>query len=82
MSTTGKCDEHNNKQSLGEPVPNLGDIQSTKFAIGDAVYIGNHTDRIGVIAFIGTTQFAQGEWIGTFFVGSYPFHSSCTEIFF
>nr|CDS15645.1 Cytoskeleton associated protein CAP Gly [Echinococcus granulosus] len=28
------------------------------------VYVGNHVDRVGTIAFIGNTEFAQGEWIG------------------
>lgn len=37
------------------------------FSIGDVVYVGNHTDRVGTIAFIGSTEFAQGEWIGKSF---------------
>ncbi|VDO10276.1 unnamed protein product [Rodentolepis nana] len=38
--------------------------QTHQFNIGDPVYVKNHTDRVGSIAFIGTTQFAAGEWIG------------------
>eukprot|EP00108_Taenia_solium_P004944 TsM_000301600 transcript=TsM_000301600 gene=TsM_000301600 len=40
------------------------DSKSYPFSIGDMVYVGNHTDRVGTIAFIGNTEFAQGEWIG------------------
>ncbi|VUZ57584.1 unnamed protein product [Hymenolepis diminuta] len=38
--------------------------QAYQFRIGDSVYVKNHADRIGTIAFIGTTEFATGEWIG------------------
>ncbi|KAH9286981.1 CAP-Gly domain-containing linker protein 1 [Echinococcus granulosus] len=43
-------------------VPN--DSKFYQFSIGDMVYVGNHVDRVGTIAFIGNTEFAQGEWIG------------------
>ncbi|KAL7061418.1 hypothetical protein AAHC03_01431 [Spirometra sp. Aus1] len=39
-------------------------ISPCEYSIGDQVYVGKHSDRIGVVAFIGTTQFAPGEWIG------------------
>uniref|UniRef100_A0A0X3NS26 CAP-Gly domain-containing protein n=1 Tax=Schistocephalus solidus TaxID=70667 RepID=A0A0X3NS26_SCHSO len=43
----------------------VGDKTSSyECSIGDQVYVGKHSDRIGVVAFIGTTQFAPGEWIG------------------
>ncbi|KAL5111747.1 CAP-Gly domain-containing linker protein 1 [Taenia crassiceps] len=45
--------------------PNVpSDPKFYPFSIGDMVYVGNHKDRIGTIAFIGNTEFAQGEWIG------------------
>ncbi|CAH8856353.1 unnamed protein product [Trichobilharzia szidati] len=40
------------------------DINQINFAIGDVVYVGTDTQRIGKIEFIGETQFAAGEWIG------------------
>ncbi|CAH8524144.1 unnamed protein product [Schistosoma turkestanicum] len=38
--------------------------EDTKLAIGDVVYVGSGTARIGKIEFIGETQFATGEWVG------------------
>ncbi|KAM7539949.1 hypothetical protein Aperf_G00000024343 [Anoplocephala perfoliata] len=38
--------------------------QTNQFRIGDVVCVKDHADRVGTIAFIGNTQFAQGEWIG------------------
>nr|CAH8854581.1 unnamed protein product [Trichobilharzia regenti] len=40
------------------------DSNQINFAIGDVVYVGTDTQRIGKIEFIGETQFAAGEWIG------------------
>ncbi|CAH8593064.1 unnamed protein product [Schistosoma rodhaini] len=38
--------------------------EQTNFAVGDVVYVGPGTQRIGKIEFIGETQFASGLWIG------------------
>ncbi|KAH8871857.1 CAP-Gly domain-containing linker protein 3 [Schistosoma japonicum] len=39
-------------------------LEQTKLAVGDVVYVGSGTQRVGKIEFIGETQFANGEWIG------------------
>ncbi|VDO66915.1 unnamed protein product [Schistosoma margrebowiei] len=39
-------------------------VEQTEFTVGDVVYVGPGTQRIGKIEFIGETQFASGVWIG------------------
>ncbi|KAH9583021.1 CAP-GLY domain-containing linker protein 1, variant 2 [Schistosoma haematobium] len=39
-------------------------VGQTEFTVGDVVYVGPGTQRIGKIEFIGETQFASGVWIG------------------
>lgn len=39
-------------------------VEETEFTVGDVVYVGPGTQRIGKIEFIGETQFASGVWIG------------------
>ncbi|CAH8559458.1 unnamed protein product [Heterobilharzia americana] len=39
-------------------------LEQINLKVGDVVYVGSGTQRIGKIEFIGETQFSAGEWIG------------------
>lgn len=41
-----------------------GILDGCNFSIGNTVYVGTGTERIGKIAFVGNTHFATGIWVG------------------